>query len=129
MKVRTIAMILTLLVAGLAIGCSSAPEAPVPNFSEQEAIAIARSYQKHSAKTESCFDTEGQNPTDYDYTDFRHITSATFKANGIWLVTANTSYNYERRDKSKSYFGRPSGSEEYDCLYLVDDATGKVRPN
>ena len=33
MKTRTIIMMLTLLVAGLAIGCSSAPEAPAPSFS------------------------------------------------------------------------------------------------
>ena len=46
-------MMLTLLVAGLAIGCSSAteapaaPAAPVPNLSENEAIAIARSSESH----------------------------------------------------------------------------------
>ena len=133
MKVRTIAMMLTLLVAGLAIGCSSAPEAPVPNFSEQEAIAIARSYQKHLNSQRNsligrdyCFATEGANTVDYVYTDFRHTESASFKANGLWLVTTKTSAYSERRNKS---LPADSGSYELDCIYLVDDSTGKVRPN
>ena len=123
MKTRTIIMMLTLLVAGLAIGCSSAPE---QIFSEQEAIAIARSYEKNSEKPRPCFDSEGQNQRDYEFTDVRHTASATFKANGIWLVTTKTSYNYERRNKS---LPADSGSYELDCVYLVDDSTGKVRPN
>ena len=43
MRTGTLAMMVTLLVVGLAIGCSSAPEAPAANLSEKEAIAIARS--------------------------------------------------------------------------------------
>ena len=130
MKVRTIAITLTLLVAGLAIGCSSAP---VPEFSEQEAIAIARSYQKHLDSQRNslvgrniCFATERANTVDYVYTDFRHTESASFKANGLWLGTTKTSYYAERRDKS---LPADFGSHEFDCLYLVDDSTGKVRPN
>ena len=124
-------MMLTLLVAGLVIGCNSAPEAPVPNFSEQEAIANARSYQKHLNSQRNsligrnyCFATEGANTVDYVYTDFRHTESASFKANGIWLVTAETSYDFVKKGYSAD-----SGARKWDCLYLVDDSTGKVRPN
>jgi len=136
MKTRTIIMMLTPLIAGLVIGCSSAPK---PNFSEKEAIAIARTYDQKSEKPAYCFDTKGRNPNDYDYTNFRHTASATFKSNGLWLVTAKSSYNYERSESPstdslwwRQHLEPPNNfpeSQEYDCLYLVDDDTGKVRPN
>jgi hypothetical protein len=135
---------LLMLVSALIISCSSAP---VPNFSEEEAIAIARSYHRdaeerlyeRAQKTQGivaynfCFSTTTPAPyvglyvTDvqnYDYTNVRHITSASFKANGIWLVTAETSYDFVKKGYSAD-----SGARKWDCLYLVDDSTGKVRPN
>jgi hypothetical protein len=141
MKISTIAMMLTLLVAGLAIGCSSAP---VPNFSEEEAIAIGRSYHRDAEKARfeqaqktyahfsynACFSPTTPAPyingdvKDFNYTNVRHITSASFKANGIWLVTAETSYDFVKKGYSAD-----SGTRKWDCLYLVDDSTGKVRPN
>ena len=91
-------MMLTLLVAGLAIGCSSAPEAPaapaapaaqVANLTEKEAIAIARSSERGSS---GCFQTEmpentvsGRPPNESykKFTDFTHSESASFKPSGF----------------------------------------------
>ena len=129
-------MMLTLLVAGLAIGCSSAPEAPaapaapaarVANLTEKEAIAIARSSERD---TGGCFQTEapentvsGSAPNESyrKFTDFTHSESASFKPSGIWVVMAKSSWNW-RKDET----GNWSGGE---CGYVVNDATGKVTQN
>ena len=141
-----------LLVAGLAIGCSSAPEAPaapagpVANPTENEAIAIAR-----SSDGGECFMTESyensvnihpyrKEVTYKDYTNFTSNKSASFKPSGIWVVTAKTSWAWEygtvkiidstRRpftiDENEKYsVGSDSSSSE--CTIVVDDATGTVK--
>ena len=123
-------MMLMLLVAGLAIGCSSAPEAPaapVPNLTEKEAIAIARSSTQGTPVTGNsgprCWLTQpylqpGEISTP---NNFSHTESATFKPSGIWVVMAKSSWNW-RKDKT----GNWSGGE---CGYVVNDATGKVTQN
>ena len=149
-------MMLTLLVAVLAIGCSSAPEAPaapaataapVSNLSEKEALAIARSSKLGNA----CFRTKAPEDEEDDrgshisyekYTDFTHSESASFKPSGIWVVTAKTSWNWERGtikivdatrrpvtiDEDEKY-PVDSGSSSPECIIAVDDATGKVTSN
>ena len=150
-----LAMMLTLLVASLAIGCSSAPEtpsAPVPNFSESEVIALAR-----SAVGRTCFDTShrysgSDEERSQTFTDFRYSESARFKPNGLWLVQAKTSYNIKayiamRDQRSRSgkleyaikdgltAMGTFKGAVQqgdrsiYECIVLVNDATGKVTQN
>jgi hypothetical protein len=146
MKRLTIAMMLTLLVAGLAIGCSSAPEAPAapaapaPSFSEREVIAIARGSSGIGCTAVS-FDTEHQyygwdDEDDYTFSNFAHSESATFKPNGLWLVRTKTSYNVEAHNAINTINTingvLPRGKSDYlefECNVLVDDANGKVRPN
>ena len=130
MKRLTIAMMLTLLVAGLVIGCSSepaAPAAPVANLTEKEAIAIARSSEGMSPKTQGqslsgCWytkaDTQGNIVINFSHTD-----SASFKPSGIWVVMAKSSWNW------KNPYTDRTGYTEYPCTYVVDDATGKVTQN
>ena len=122
MKVRTIAMLLTLLVAGLVIGCSSAPAAPaapaapVANLTEKEAIAIAR-----SAPSRCWFIKAYVSPGQGDITsNFSHTESATFKPSGIWVVTAKSSWDYKNPTTNSS------GTSENPCTIVVDDATGRV---
>ena len=130
MKVSTIAMMLTLLVAGLAIGCSSAPEAPaapVANLTEKEAIAIARTaYSK-----DYCWDTK---PPSYPYektrTNFSRSESASFKPNGIWVVTAKSSYEWVvNRTTYPGGVKGETGTTVNPCTYVVNDATGRVTQN
>jgi len=149
MKVRTIAIMLMLLVAGLAIGCSSEPAAPVPNLTENEAIAIARS----SEGADRCFLTNSPKDTKYreelqassyreelqgssyrnrytDFTNFTHSQSASFKPSGIWIVTAKSSWTWE--DGFISDGGKKPQIEnvaEDECTIIVDDVTGLVTSN
>ena len=153
MKIRTITITLMLLVAGLAIGCSgaqeisplptytpyptytpaaasapSAPSAPVPNLTENEAIGIARSYHvKYGISL--CFSTKGP---DYEHTNFRHTESASFKASGIWVVTAKTEWGDLTNYDNKGGWLPPSSdyiTDEHPCTYVVDNATGRVTQN
>ena len=138
-------MMLTLLVAVLAIGCSSAPEAPaapaataapVPNLSEKEALAIARSSKLGNA----CFRTKAPEDEEDDrgshisyekYTDFTHSESASFKPSGFWVVTAKSSWAWEegRIVMSPGKIPGESGVAESECTIIVDDATGLVTSN
>jgi len=134
-------MMLTLLVAGLVIGCSSepaapaAPAAPVPSFSEREVIAIARSSNSAGSV---CFDTKHQyygmdDESDYTFSNYAHSESATFKPNGLWLVRAKTTYDIEAHHAVGTNKGTLGPGETnhlvYECNLLVDDATGKVSRN
>ena len=153
MKVRTIPMMLTLLVAGLAIGCSTAPlptytpyptytpVAPVAMLTEKEAIEIARAYYRpdRTLVNETCWEREPpedqlKNPENYTrrFFDFHHSESASFKPNGLWIVMGKTSYilEIEWPDVNK-IVGRKISRDPIDesCLVVVDDATAKVRPD
>jgi len=120
---------LTLLVAGLAIGCSSEPAAtaaPVPNLTEKEAIGIARSSDPKGNSdytnggcwwTRPKIVSSGTTPS-----NFFHTESASFKPSGIWIVTAKSSWDYE------DTYGQHS-SQNWPCTYVVDDATGRVTQN
>ena len=139
-----------LLVAGLAIGCSSAPEAPaapaapaapVPNLTEKEAIAIARSSERD---TGGCFQTEapentvsGSAPNEsyMKFTDFSHSESASFKPSGIWVVTAKTYFKGEsgklwpaiRPTPGKTEIVEDTWVHNPECTIVVDDVTGTVK--
>ena len=143
MKVRTIAMMLMLLVAGLAIGCSSepaAPAAPVPNLTENEAIAIARS----SEGGDGCFLTNSPKDTKYreelqgssyrnrytSFTNFTHSQSASLKPSGIWIVTAKSSWTWEDGFISDGGKKPQIGDvAEHECTIIVDDVIGLVTSN
>ena len=127
------------MVAGLVIGCSSAPAAPaapaapVLSFSEREVIDIAR-----SSVGGVCFDTKHQyygnnDASDYKFSNFAHSESATFKPNGLWLVRAKTSYDVKAiyTFGTNKGFLKPGESDHlvYECNLLVNDATGKVTEN
>jgi len=128
MKTHTLIMMLTLVVAGIVIGCSSvpaAPVAPVANLSEKEAIAIARSSegmsQIYSGRSASgCWYTEADTQGNI-ISNFSHTESASFKLSGIWVVTAESSWNWKNSTMA--------GYIEYPCTYVVDDATGRVTQN
>jgi hypothetical protein len=134
MKRLTIAMMLTLLVAGLVIGCSSASEAP--NLSEEEAIGIARSSGRGSS---GCFQTKAPEDVRHEsgsqvfyqsYTDFTHSESASFKPSGIWVVTAKSSWAWSQgRIVKISVENVESGVAEPECTIVVDDVTGTVTQN
>jgi len=142
MKTRTLAMMLTLVVAGLAIGCSSAPPlptytpyptytpaAPTPNFTEKEVIELVRAYhEKHRIQHHLglCFSKSEPNPHGYRYFDLSNTSSASYKANGLWLVKTQTLFNSQPRDTSEPDLWERSG---FDCVFLFDDATAKVRPD
>ena len=156
MQIRTIAMMLTLLVAGLAIGCSTAPlptytpyptytpVAPAPMLTEKEAIEIARAYYP----THNCWERQLPGPefeTNANYTrkysDFNHSESASFKPNGLWIVMAETSYitDMEWSDEYKEWHLSIKGliplhEQTADptngiCTVVVDDANARVRPD
>ena len=150
MKIRTIAMMLTLVVAGLAIGCSSAQEisplptytpyptytpaaasatsAPIDNLSESEAIGIARTYHNKYG-VGKCFSTK---KPDYEQVNFRHTASASFKASGVWVVTAKTEWGDLTNYDNKGGWLPPSSdyiTDEHPCTYVVDNATGKITEN
>ena len=161
MKPRTLTMVLTLLVAGLAIGCSSAEDtvplptytpyptytplpmptytpyptyapsatsAPMDNLSENEAIGIARTYH-HKYGIGECFSTK---KPDYEHVNFRHTASASFKASGVWVVTAKTEWgDMTDVDTYGGFLKMRSDyiTDEHPCTYVVDDATGKVMKN
>ncbi len=131
-------MVLTRLVAGLVIGCSSEPAAPVANLTESEAIAIARS----SEDGEGCFRTTAPEDTKrkgvfyQGFTNFTHSQSASFKPSGIWIVTAKSSWAWEEgrifdSDIPNWSEKKPedSGVTENECTVVVDDATGLVTSN
>ena len=131
MKTRTLTMMLTLLVAGLVIGCSSAPEAPatpatsVPNLSEKEAIGIARSNTQHT-----CWVTkEPGYASEQKISDFTHTETASFQQSGVWVVTANTSWNIHETLRFSDKTVKRLIPVEWPCTYVVDDATGKVTSN
>ena len=117
MKVRTIAITLMLLVAGLAIGCSSAPEAPVPNFSESEVISLVRD------EAYRCWYTRvgGQSVS-----DFTHTESASFRPSGIWVIEAKSYWKLKSINTKRGYAVTFSNQGPFECIYVVDDSTGKV---
>ena len=137
-------MILTLLVVGLAIGCSSEPAASVANLTEKEAVAIARSSERD---TGGCFQTEapentvsGRAPNESyrKTTDFTHSESASFKPSGIWVVTAKTCFTYFNGDAGKLWPAiRPTPGKtaivedtwlhDPECTIVVDDVTGTIK--
>ena len=125
MRIRPVALaagMLLTLASALIISCSPAP---VRNLSENEAIGIARSSNPRNL----CFSTKGP---DYKHTNFRHTESASFKANGIWVVTARTAWgDLTNFDAIRGWMKPPSDyiSDEYPCTYTVDDATGRVTQN
>ena len=115
--------VLAMVVAGLAIGCSSAP---VPNLTEAEAIGIARSYHyKHEIRG-GCWATKP--PPNGGLVNFSHTESASFKASGIWVVTARTEWGNMDNSNVSDIRKIASGyiSDEHPCTYVVDDATGRV---
>jgi len=126
MKTHTIIMMLTLVVAGLVIGCSSEPAKPAANLTEKEVIELARtseSKEPRETRNYRCWYTEAPRPTYKDETisNFSHTASASFKPSGIWIVMVKSSWNWQR--------GFTKGDKEYPCTYVVDDATGKVSEN
>jgi len=141
MKTHTIIMMLTLVVAGLVIGCSSEPAAPVANLTEEEVIAIARS----SEGRDGCFRTTAPKDEEYgpfslidyvSFTNFAHSQYVSFKPSGIWIVTAKSSWAWENgkifdSDIPNWSEKKPedSGVTEHECTVIVDDATGRVTSN
>jgi len=129
MKTHTIIMMLTLVVAGVVIGCSSEP---VANLTENEVIAIARSSESRSLLesqgTSGCWYTEARPYYEAEITsNFFHTESASFKASGIWVVMAKTSWDSERPNSAAGT--TIYNPKEYSCIYVVDDATGRVTQN
>jgi hypothetical protein len=127
MQIRTIAITLMLLVAGLVIGCSSAPEAPaapVPNLTEKEAIGIARSAVRARGTAvinDSCWRAKSS------LTNFAHTESATFKPSGVWVITIKNSWNEDNEDEVHTF---KSGNtitkaveKENLCTYAVNDSS------
>ena len=134
MKIRTLATMLTLLVAGLAIGCSSAPKAPaapaapVANLTEKEAIGIARSYHYKHRIPGPCWLTQHPYPNS-DFVNFSHTESASFKASGIWVVTSKAEWgDMTDVDTHGGWLKMPSDyiTDEHPFTYVVDYATGRV---
>ena len=120
-------MMLMLLVAGLAIGCSTGPK---PNLSEKEAIGIARSAIRADGTAvshASCWRSKSS------LTNFAHTESATFKPSGIWVITVRNSWS-EKGEVIKEY-GTASGNisrmvgAEKSCTYAVDDSSGTFVSN
>ncbi len=151
MKTRTITMMLTLLVAGLAIGCSTAPlptytpyptytpVAPVAVLTEKEAIEIARAYYppNRSILNKTCWERTPPESSigeggSIRFLDFHHSESASFKSNGIWIVMGETSWIRETEwPEVNKIVGSKKYREprEHSCLVVVDDDTAKVRPD
>ena len=144
-------MMLPLLVAGLVIGCSSAPlpthtpyptyppaatsapATPVANLTEKEAIGIARSANSKGLERDKCWDTKKENHGRTTYSNFTHTESASFKPSGIWIVTAENSwteteeiYNPNATAKQNSYVSFLTEESE-SCTVVVDDSTGEVK--
>jgi len=120
-------MMLTLLVAGLAIGCSSEPAAPaataapVANLSEEEAIGIARSAVRARGTAvinDSCWRAKSS------LTNFAHTESATFKPSGVWVITIKNSWNEDEVHtfKSGDTFTKAVEKENL-CTYAVNDSS------
>ena len=149
MKTRTIIMMFTLVVAGLVIGCSSAPTKPVPvvpqilsakhAFSNPEkAIAIARTAKHSSGVPFMCWATEPYvAPGDNGIaSNFSHEVKARFShdVNGPlwfdledmvgqpleWMVDAKNSWTWEDKDNSEI------SEIRYQCTIFIWDATGTI---
>ena len=122
MKRLTIAMMLTLLVAGLAIGCSSTPKVPptpVPNFSESEVISLVRNEALRCWYTEERF-------LKHSISDFTHTESASFRPSGIWVIEAKSYWKAKSINPKRGYAVTFSKEGPFECIYVVDDSTGKV---
>ena len=123
MKTRTLAMMLMLVVAGLAIGCSSAPKVPptpVPNFSESEVISLVRDADYR------CWYTEPWQTAEFTISDLTHTASASLRPSGIWVIGAKSSWTSKSINPKRGYAVTFTDHGPFECIYVVDDSTGKV---
>jgi len=142
MRMRPItftAGLILILASSLIISCSSAPKAaaiPASNFSEPEAISLAREYYKKNDFAYgalSCFGGKTDpgwmnDPELYSVPTFSHIEKASYKPSGIWLVTANSTWAVKYKKSYESQGIKAGDIRDFvaDCVYRVDDTTGKV---
>ena len=143
MKIGTISMMLTLVVAGLVIGCSSAPTKPVPVVPQifsskhaflnpEKAIAIARIAKHSSGVPFRCWATEPYvAPGDNGIaSNFSHEVDASFSYDRNppdmvgqpleWTVDAESSWSWEDKDNSEI------SEIRYTCTIFILDATGTI---
>jgi hypothetical protein len=86
----------------------SESDAPPMNLSEHQVISLVKNEYFSCWFRES--DIQGE------FIDFKHTESASFRPGGIWVVEAESSWTWPR-----------SGlSPKWECIYVVDDSTGKV---
>ena len=123
MNIRPIVLLLALMSA-VVIGCSAAPTpvptpipAPSPNFTEEEVIALAKSWEKRgSAGPKDCFGGKGLLQGYVKGVIESYVTKphASYKPNGIWLIRVHNSYTVQ------------GVARERECTYRLDDSTGEV---
>jgi len=140
MNTHTIIMMLTLVVAGLAIGCSSAPATTaVPVvlqmfLTPDKAIAIARTAVPSDGRPLLCWATEpyvapGDNgiASNFSYTEKARLDLPSFDGQPLpitylsWMVTAQSSWTWKDKDNETEI-----SEITYLCDIWVDDATGTV---
>ena len=118
-------LVFTLSIAMLmAVSACASPPPPTPvytpNFTESEAIAIAREStlsQEGGGYNKSVLRDCWWGSPDYRYIEGMETSrTASLKKNGLWVVTVKADWGTE---------GRTLGI--HSCTFLVDDATGKVR--
>ena len=83
-------------------------DAPPMNLSERQVISLVKNERFSCWFRES--DIHGE------FIDFKHTESASFRPGGIWVVEAASSWTW----LNSGY------SLKWECIYVVDDATGQV---
>ena len=124
MKIRPIALLvgmLLILASALIIGCSSIPPTPVPNVSESEVISLVRD------EAYRCWYTKSSERTlEASISDFTHTESASFRPSGIWVIEAKSYWKLKSINPKRGYAVTFSNQGPFECIYVVDDSTGKV---
>ena len=140
--------ILLILVSTLVIGCSSepaAPAAPVPNFTEEEVISMAKGHLPECFSNAEDFFREmktainmssspavfvnpgfpGSSPK-RTYTNLSRTVSASFKNNGLWLIITKASWNEKVESVSNANVRTvvSDGPDEMTCNIRLNDNTG-----
>ena len=93
---------------GITMKEKSEPDTPPMNLSERHVISLVKNENFSCWFRES--DIRGE------FIDFKHTESASFRPGGIWVVEAASSWTW----LNSGY------SLKWECIYVVDDATGQV---
>jgi len=86
----------------------SESDAPPMNLSERQVISLVKNERF------SCWFRESD--IGGEFIDFKHTESASFRPGGIWVVEAASSWTWLN----------PNLPIRWECIYVVDDATGEV---